>query len=48
MELCRKEFEKSEDNPFNQVNARFDSTREELKGLAEKERERKEGLLVGE
>lgn len=46
IEMCRKEFEKSEENPFNQVNARFDTTRDELRGLAEKERERLEGVLA--
>lgn len=31
VEICRKEFERSPDNPFNQVgNVRFDATKEEL------------------
>ena len=47
MELCRKEFEKSPENPFNQVSGQFDSTREEMMELARKEREKKEGLLGG-
>lgn len=46
VDMCRKEFERSPDNPFNQVNARFDSSRDELRELAEKERERKEGILA--
>jgi hypothetical protein len=32
-EKIRKEFEKSEENPFNQVSARYDATKEELKEL---------------
>ena len=47
VELCRKEFEKSEENPFNQVSARFDTTREDLREIAERERLRKEGVLSG-
>ena len=45
IEMCRKEFEKSPENPFNQVSGRFDSTRDELRGLAEGERKKKEGIL---
>ena len=47
VELCRKEFEKGPDNPFNQANAVVNSTREEMVEIARKERERKEGLLGG-
>ena len=46
MDLCRKEFEKSPDNPFNQVRARFDATKEELKEIKEKEREKVEARLA--
>ena len=46
IELCRKEFEKSPENPFNQSNARYDASKEELREIKEKERDRKEGLLV--
>lgn len=41
----RKEFEKSEDNPFNQVSARYDTTREELKEIKEKEKSKIEARL---
>ena len=47
VEMCRKEFEKSAENPFNQVNARFDSTREEIKDIKSREREKVEARLVG-
>ena len=46
MEIVRKEFEKSEENPFNQANARFDSSREEVKDIREKEREKVEKRLA--
>ncbi|KAK6527651.1 hypothetical protein TWF694_004633 [Orbilia ellipsospora] len=36
-EKIRKEFEKSEENPFNQVNVSFDATREEVRAVREKE-----------
>lgn len=41
----RKEFEKSPDNPFNQVHARFDSTRDELAEIRQKEKDKIEGRL---
>ncbi|TVY82526.1 Coiled-coil domain-containing protein 124-like [Lachnellula suecica] len=41
----RKEFEKSEDNPFNQVSARYDTTKEELKDIKEREKSKIEGRL---
>ena len=46
IELIRKEFERSPDNPFNQANARFDSTREEIKEIKEQERDKTEARLV--
>ena len=46
IELIRKEFERSPENPFNQANARFDSTREEIKEIKEKERDKTEARLV--
>ena len=46
IELIKKEFEKSPENPFNQVNARFDSTREEIKELKQSEREKIEARLA--
>jgi hypothetical protein len=46
-ERIRKEFEKSEDNPFNQVNARYDSTKDEVKEIREKEKAKIEDRLGG-
>ena len=47
VEVCRKEFEKSEENPFNQANARFDASKEEVKGIKEVERAKVEKRLGG-
>ncbi|MCJ1249304.1 hypothetical protein MMC30_006527 [Trapelia coarctata] len=47
IEVCRKEFEKSAENPFNQVSARFDASREEVREVKEGVRERVEGRLGG-
>ncbi|CAF9905277.1 MAG: hypothetical protein HETSPECPRED_004936 [Heterodermia speciosa] len=46
VDLCRKEFEKSPENPFNQANAQFDSTREEVREIREKEKEKVEARLA--
>jgi len=46
VDLIRKEFERSPENPFNQVNARFDTTREEIKEMKEQEREKVETRLA--
>ena len=46
IDIARKEFEKSPDNPFNQVNARFDTTKEELQEIKEREREKVEARLA--
>ena len=46
VDLIRKEFERSPENPFNQVNARFDTTRDEIKEMKEKEREKVEARLA--
>ena len=46
IELIRKEFERSPENPFNQANARFDSTREEIKDIKEQERDKTEARLA--
>lgn len=46
-EKIRKEFEKSEDNPFNQANARYDSTRDEIKDIKDKEKAKIEARLAG-
>jgi len=47
VDLVRKEFEKSPENPFNQVSARFDSTRDEIREIKAMEREKTEARLVG-
>ena len=46
IELIRKEFERSPENPFNQANARFDSTRQEIKEIKEQERDKTEARLA--
>jgi hypothetical protein len=46
IELIRKEFEKSEDNPFNKANVPFDATREEIDAVRRGEREKVEGRLA--
>lgn len=45
-EKIRKEFEKSEENPFNQVSARYDASKEELKELKEAEKNKIEARLA--
>ena len=47
MELARKEFEKHESNPFNMVAVGFDASKEEVKEVRERERQKKEKLLSG-
>lgn len=42
----RKEFEKSEENPFNQVSARYDATKDEVKELREAEKSKIEARLT--
>ncbi|OAA58376.1 hypothetical protein SPI_06449 [Niveomyces insectorum RCEF 264] len=42
----RKEFEKSPDNPFNQVTARYDSTKTELSQLRMQEKACPDGIFV--
>lgn len=44
-ERIRKEFEKSGENPFNQVNTRYDASREEVKMIREQEKAKIEGRL---
>lgn len=41
----RKEFEKSEDNPFNQVSAAYDASKEEIRALREAEKQKIETRL---
>ncbi|KAJ5747162.1 uncharacterized protein N7511_008858 [Penicillium nucicola] len=45
MDLCRKEFEKSEENPFNQVHAAVNASKDEIAQLKESERKKVEGRL---
>jgi len=44
-EKIRKEFEKSEENPFNQASARYDASKDELKELREQEKGKIEARL---
>jgi hypothetical protein len=46
IDQIRKEFEKHPDNPFNQVSASYNMSKEEMNELKESERTRKEGLLT--
>ncbi len=46
IEIVRKEFEKSPDNPFNQTTAKFDTTKEELKEMRQSGRDAVEARLV--
>ncbi|MCJ1419540.1 hypothetical protein MMC32_005895 [Xylographa parallela] len=45
IEVVRKEFEKSPENPFNQVSARFDSTRDEVRQIKAEAKDSVEGRL---
>jgi hypothetical protein len=45
-EKIRKEFEKSPDNPFNQVSGRYDSTKEELAQIKAQEQAKIEARLA--
>jgi len=42
VELIRKEFEKHPDNPFNQVSARYNASRDEIKELKDSIKEETE------
>lgn len=42
----RKEFEKSEENPFNQVSVAFDASKEEIAEVKAAERAKIEGRLA--
>lgn len=46
IEIVRKEFEKSPENPFNQMSAKFDTTREEIKEMRQAGRDAVEARLV--
>ena len=45
-ERIRKEFERSEENPFNQVTARYDATKDEVRGIKEQEKDKIEARLA--
>jgi hypothetical protein len=45
-EKIKKEFEKSPENPFNQVSARYDSTKDQLVELREQEKAKIESRLA--
>lgn len=47
IDQIRKEFEKHPDNPFNQVSASYNMTKEEIAALKEGERTKKELRLGG-
>ncbi|KAI4255963.1 MAG: hypothetical protein LQ352_002314 [Teloschistes flavicans] len=47
VDVIRKEFEKSPENPFNQVSVGFDASKEEVKDVREREREKVEVRLGG-
>ncbi|EED22267.1 DUF1014 domain protein [Talaromyces stipitatus ATCC 10500] len=47
VEICKKEFEKSDENPFNKVNVAFDASREEIAVVREAERRKVEARLAG-
>lgn len=44
-EKIRKEFEKHPENPFNQIHANHDATKDEIRELREREREKIEKRL---
>ncbi|KAJ5901639.1 Coiled-coil domain-containing protein [Penicillium taxi] len=45
VDLCRKEFEKSEENPFNQVHVASNATKEEIAQVRDQERQKTESRL---
>lgn len=45
IDVIRKEFERSPENPFNQVSVGFDATKEEIREVKQKEREKVEQRL---
>lgn len=47
VDLIRKEFEKSEENPFNQVHIGFDASKDEVREVRQMEREKTERRLAG-
>lgn len=47
IDQIRKEFEKHPENPFNQVSAAYNASKDELKSIQEQEKEKKDKRLVG-
>ncbi|KAL5115885.1 hypothetical protein ACEQ8H_006201 [Pleosporales sp. CAS-2024a] len=47
IDQIRKEFEKHPDNPFNQVSATYNASKDDIKAIQEAEKEKKEKRLVG-
>jgi Coiled-coil domain-containing protein 124 /Oxs1 len=47
VELIRREFEKSPENPMNQVSAKYNSSKDEVKQIQNAERKKTERRLVG-
>lgn len=47
IDQIRKEFEKHPDNPFNQVNASYNATREEMAAIRDGVKSDKERRLAG-
>ncbi|KAL8725515.1 MAG: hypothetical protein Q9166_007301 [cf. Caloplaca sp. 2 TL-2023] len=45
VDIIRKEFERSPENPFNQVSVGFDASKEEIREVREKEKEKVEQRL---
>ncbi|KAJ5642177.1 Coiled-coil domain-containing protein [Penicillium lividum] len=45
MDLCRKEFEKSEENPFNQVHVAVNASKDEIAAVRDQERSKTERRL---
>lgn len=46
IELCRKEFDKSDENPFNQVHVKVNATKEEIAQVRQQERGKTEARLA--
>lgn len=46
IDLCRKEFDKSEENPFNQVHVKVNATKDEIAQAREQERTKTESRLA--
>ena len=47
IDQIRKEFEKHPENPFNQVTAAYNASKDEMKDIQEAEKAAKEKRLVG-